>query len=1058
MFDHINEQHPLTGQIQAHKLKANIAFGIMYALLDLLAMVTARHHGHFISIWFSTGFAMCGVLLAGRSLLPGLFFASLCSHLIWGYGAMASVFISAGCYLEAYVAYGLLKPARKLSALMGRYTMFAWIVSTALIAPIIAAFLGTFASCFLKIGAVGIWLSEVWRIWYISDTVSIIVITPLALLIQPVRPTIEQCFKLIAFTALSTIVYILVFNGGPNNPAIFLAFPLVLIGCIWFGAAGCTYSVILFTLFATLIDYHKAGLAGNPSDYILLFDIFLVVLGITAMALGSFYKKERFWVPSLILLTGWLISAWLFHALHKASDRIDDVRLTELITDAESAILNRYNNYVDSLKAGAGFHLQSEEVTHKEWKNFVRYLELQERYPGINGLGLIVPLHSDELDSYLKDKQSNYREDFGLIRMTSTSHNDLDRLGYAHYIVDRIEPVESNMDILGLDISTQSMLREAAAASRDSGHPTVSNSILINHAQNQAYAMETGFFLFLPMYQDGLPLDSIDERRDAFIAWTFAPFLTHAFFDSIAEQKADKLKFAIFDGEQVSPENLVYQTDSEWNPLQNLDFERQTKLPFGDKRYSIAWKRGEGFNSAEVYSATIAAASLALGTCFLAGIVVSLQTTNRSANRIVEMRTAELREVNETLLAEVQDRKNAEESAKAAMQTAEAANLAKSEFLATMSHEIRTPMNSVLGFSELLYGSNLTGEQRLWTSYIRGSGQSLLAIINDILDFSKIEAGKMELERIPFSPDKSIEEVVGSFYATANEKGLQLDLDIDENLPERIIGDPIRFKQILTNLVGNAIKFTEKGGVRIHSHWEANEKDEGVLHLRVEDSGVGISPDKLNSLFEKFTQVDSSTTRKFGGTGLGLAICKRLITLMGGQIAAESEVDKGTCMRLSIPVKVSEQSAYQSHTAFKEAKSEEPKESFSAEVMLVDDNAVNRKLGMTILQRMGCRVTLACDGQEAIEAAKINNFSIIFMDCRMPVMDGFDATRKIRELEAQGIIQSDTPGKHIPILALTANVTSDNRQECLDAGMDDHLRKPCKISDFKTALRTYWKV
>ena len=385
----------------------------------------------------------------------------------------------------------------------------------------------------------------------------------------------------------------------------------------------------------------------------------------------------------------------------------------------------------------------------------------------------------------------------------------------------------------------------------------------------------------------------------------------------------------------------------------------------------------------------------------------------------------------------------------------EAANLAKSEFLATMSHEIRTPMNSVLGFSELLYGSHLSSEQRLWTSYIRGSGQSLLAIINDILDFSKIEAGKMELERIPFSPKLAIEEVAGSFYTTANEKGLHLEFKPSDKLPDRIIGDPIRFKQIATNLIGNGIKFTERGKVQILADWEGDMTN-GKLTVEVVDTGVGIHPEKLPTLFEKFTQVDSSTTRKFGGTGLGLAICKKLILLMDGTIDAKSTLNEGTTMTFTIPFKASAETSTQPKESIKETKQKSEPTKYDAEVLLVDDNAVNRKLGMTILQRMGCKVTLACDGQEAVEAAKIKNFSIIFMDCRMPIMDGFDSTRHIRKLEAEGVVKSDREGQPLPILALTANVTSENRQECLDSGMNDHLRKPCKIGDFRMALDTYF--
>ncbi len=444
------------------------------------------------------------------------------------------------------------------------------------------------------------------------------------------------------------------------------------------------------------------------------------------------------------------------------------------------------------------------------------------------------------------------------------------------------------------------------------------------------------------------------------------------------------------------------------------------------------------FDQAEVYQLATALSEKWLSTQRTRDLLASLEQK-------VDERTVEVRAANEKLVSLNLELEETVDRAQCAVR-------AKARFLATMSHEIRSSLNGVIGAAQMLNGATLGPAEQEYARIIQLSGEALMSLINDILDYSKYENGQVELESIPFSLHGLMRECSSLLETVADKYAIEIEKRWDDSIPETLVGDPPRVRQILLNLLNNAFKFGKNGRVTFAATLERLEPKLAMIRIDVVDEGIGMDQETLDRLFSAFMQADSSTTREFGGTGLGLAICKLLSEAMDARIEVRSEVGKGSVFSLHLPLVLSD-SISEGPVAYSQAAIAFPRDSQATldlsgrRVLFVDDNLINSKLGKRFLETFNIETDLVLNGLEAVERYGEEAYDAIFMDLQMPVMDGLQATRRIRELESES-----SSSEHVPIIALTANAFAENRDDCLAAGMDDFLTKPLRIADLSSAL------
>ncbi len=763
---------------------------------------------------------------------------------------------------------------------------------------------------------------------------------------------------------------------------------------IWLMAAS---SSIIFLAIVSLVANFASldGLYGvaSLSRMAIHTSVGFLLLGLGFLSLSkhsikSNYQRDfNFWsvLPIVIFSALLTITASITINLQEILSKENNAYFQGLISESEHVILERFHLYEQTLMGGIGFIHASKHIETAEWREYVDFLDIHKRLPGINGIGYIEPSQPD-----------------------NQTHDEND----IQLIIKHIEPAEQNQALKKNGINHDTNIRNAAITSKQNGTPII--------AKTQPYIngyRTSEFIIMAPIYTD---LIHTKEHRSEghFRGWIFAPFIARSFFNDIPQASGNQLNFKVYETEDSVANTLFYEHIDQgvWDTESQYSHKSKIELFNQNERWTILWAPSSNFKPPVENVTVITSAFFVIGT-------------------VISLVLAEFFYLLSTLYGgSVRDLRKA-------IQRAENALEAKSQFLANMSHEIRTPMNGIMGTIELIKETGLTDQQLKYTNIIRSSGKTLLEILNEILDFSKIEAGKFELHPSPFNLSKSLEEQVALLQPLAQEKRMEITYELDGRLPRYIVADEVRVKQIVTNFISNALKFTDEGLITLNI---SRAPDNNTIKFTVTDTGLGIPKDQQDRIFGTFTQIQSDVGHKPQGTGLGLAISKHLTGMMGGDIGVISEHGQGASFWFKIPLEEPTREQIKEVESRSAAENNLIDANFAAKILIAEDVITNQFVVTNILSSLGCETEIAHNGKEAFEMCWENTYDLILMDCQMPVMDGYEATQRIKASK-----------KDLPIVALTANAVTGDREKCLKAGMDDFITKPISKADIVVVLETW---
>jgi signal transduction histidine kinase len=731
--------------------------------------------------------------------------------------------------------------------------------------------------------------------------------------------------------------------------------------------------------------------------------------------------------PVVLLLGGLLLSIGLAIGSRANIEEEGRLQFERRADRLGLEIQRRIRRPVFGLKGARGMYLASEKVTRQEFKAYVNSQELDREFPGVLGFGFVERVMRSELEAHLARERADEAPNYNVYPIVGDE---------VMYVLKHVVPLEPNSKAWGFDLGSEPRRREAIERAIRTGEPAMTARLkLVQDSDNRA-----GFLFMVPIYQRGAKPTTPEEREKSLLGLVDAPIVIENAFAGIGEQTENLLRFDVYEGPEAAPSEVLFDFDSHLNAITGLEespandggrFRRTQEVNIGGRTWTVNIVSTGKFDGAIPNATPVL---VGMGGLLLSGLLAAVAwALGHGREHALRLATAMTRD-----LAEAKAR-------------ADAANQSKTEFLANMSHEIRTPLTSILGYTNLLREegdiSKAPPERVNALNTIQSAGEHLLTVINDILDLSKIEAGKITVEKVETPLVQLLAGIEGLMRPRAAAKGVSLHTEFCTPVPDCIISDPTRLRQILMNLIGNAAKFTTKGAIDVRVYVNTTDTG-GRLRFEIKDTGPGMTPAQTRALFTPFTQADTSVTRRHGGTGLGLSISRRLAEIMGGDVKLESsEPGVGSLFSLELPF-VEAPGARLVHESCvtrtaqvdgdDRAESTLPAVPLSVEgrFLLAEDNAVNQRLILFHLKKAGAQVDLTENGREALEMilaadAAGKSYHLLLTDMQMPEMDGYTLARTLRDR-----------ANDIPIIALTAHAMAEDRQKCIDAGCNDYVTKP----------------
>ena len=1116
-----------------------LALAVVYYIAARVGLLLAYESSNASPVWPPSGIALTALLAWGRRYWPGVFAGALAAN-VAAFSANHVAGLAVIGAVSTAIACG-----NTLEALIGAYLMQRLVgggyfsepgniykfVFCCIVAAAVGAILGT--ACLIEGGIVP--TAAQWSIssiWWLGDASGMLVVTPFLFSWgrqMPWRRSLLDHVLALATLALLSVGLWLVFGrhfaaGLSDRWVAYLILPIIGFAAYRYQQRGVTLVLAIATGAAVVASTHGYGpfATGTLLDSLMTLEIFIGLCSVVGMVLAAdmsrrlrqdrtFSWRSQPWAmlnwPSLFLCLGLTIVAW--HFIASSTQRQAEERFNYIADTVKRRIDERMDVYESLLHAGQGLFAASHEVERSEWRQFVQHLKIERDFPGVLGIGYGQVVAPGEVDALTRRAQTD-----GVGNYKIWPAGERPQFVPIYYL----EPeVGANRAVLGFDMFSEALRRQAMLMARDSGEAAVTHKLIL--VQNRSNDKEAGFIMFAPVYHNGMPIATQEQRVAALQGYVYSPFRMRDLMLGILGKSVPEVAVRIYDGEFESDAALMYASDnfiasdpdypnpftalkaiSAVNDETNWTI-RITSLPYFeatvDRQKSLivliagtvisllffgivsnlAKTRETAEALAEEMVMALKESNLSLRqseerfrlltskvkdyAILLLDTSGMIQTWNEGAERLNGYKEEEivgrsfhifyseedvaagqpqaaLRQARESgqyessvwhvrkdgqryfadilitalhdangefvgfakITRDITQEKRIDQELRAAIEQAESASRAKSEFVANMSHELRTPMNAVLGMTYLLGNSTLSQEQRKYLDMIRASGQSLLDILNDILDFSKIEAGRMELSLAEFRLGDVLDAVATIMSVNAGDKDLELIIDVASDVPEMLIGDALRVQQVMINLVGNAIKFTERGLVSFCVRCTDCAADVATLEFCVKDTGIGISAEQQARLFSPFTQADSSMTRRFGGSGLGLTICRRLVDLMGGRISLQSELGGGSEFRAALPLK----------KALPMEDRKRPLRQMQPLHLLVADNMpASRDAISQAARNLGWSAEAAANGSEACAALRRalregRSFDAMLIDWRLPDMSGSAVLGELRAIlgEASG--------------------------------------------------------